>query len=563
MRKGCAAKRKAAKLALCQARRYGRITRMISAKPVVQELVALMLEHGVTRAVLCPGSRNSPIVATLAEQQEVECRSVTDERSAGFVALGWAQQAQAPVAVVVTSGSAVLNLHPAVAEAFYRKTPLLVISADRPAAWIGQNDGQTLPQPGIFNTLVRFSAQVPEDDAWHANRLINEALLELRHRSGGPVHLNLPLSEPFFGMVEAELPPVRVIQRTEATRMNADEEEALLDEIAVLPRRMILLGQQEMPSPLLAKLAAEKQFAVVGEHIANAPFADCCRPDTLLGANPEADWSPDLLITCGGDVISKRLKKLLRSHPPKAHWHISADGEVVDSFGALTRVLEGDANEFWDLLEAFAEEGDEDYRSRWQSEPKPLPLDDDERSGMRWVGELMANLPEGSVLHLGNSSAVRYAQLFPLPAGVHKVLCNRGVNGIEGSVSTAAGYAMAEPERLHFLIIGDLSIFYDLNGLLQAQQCPNLRILLLNNQEGGIFGTLPGMPDCPHIRAPHGESIMGWCGCNVETRQVLVACHWPDALGTLLSPEPKPVLVEAFTFTDEDASILKEFYQNN
>ena len=225
---------------------------MISEKPVVQELVALMLAHGVTRAVLCPGSRNSPIVATLSGLPAVECRSVTDERSAGFVALGWAQQAQAPVAVVVTSGSAVLNLHPAVAEAYYRKTPLLIISADRPASWIGQNDGQTLPQPGVFNSLVRFCAQVPEEDAWHANRLINEALLELQHRSGGPVHLNIPLTEPFFGMVDAALPQVRVIRRTEATRMNADEEESLLEEAAALPRRLILLGQQQAPSPLLA-----------------------------------------------------------------------------------------------------------------------------------------------------------------------------------------------------------------------------------------------------------------------------------------------------------------------
>lgn len=533
---------------------------MISEKPVVQELVALMLAHGVTRAVLCPGSRNSPIVATLAEHPGIECRSVTDERSAGFVALGWAQQAQTPVAVVVTSGSAVLNLHPAVAEAFYRKTPLLVISADRPAAWIGQNDGQTLPQPGVFNTLARFSAQVPEDDAWHANRLINEALLELRHHSGGPVHLNLPLSEPFFGMANEELPPARVIQRTEATRMNADEEEALLDEIAVLPRRLILLGQQEMPSPLLAKLAAEKQFAVVGEHIANAPFADCNCPDTLLSATPDAAWSPDLLITCGGDVISKRLKKLLRTHPPKSHWHISADGEVVDSFGALTRVLEGDADEFWDLIEAFAEEGDADYRSRWQSAPIPLP--DHEYSGMKFVGGLLARLPEGSVLHLGNSSAVRYAQLFPLPLGI-RVTCNRGVNGIEGSVSTAAGYAMAEPERLHFLIIGDLSMFYDLNGLLQAQQCPNLRILLLNNNEGGIFHILPGMSDCPAIRAPHSESIMGWAGSLFECAQVSCASHWPQALELLLSDKTKPVLVEAYTEAGQDAAILKEFYKNN
>ncbi len=331
---------------------------MVSEKAVVQELVALMLAHGVTRAVLCPGSRNSPIVATLAEQPKMECRSVTDERSAGFVALGWAQQAQAPVAVVVTSGSAVLNLHPAVAEAFYRKAPLLVISADRPAAWVGQNDGQTIPQPGVFNSLARYSAQVPEDDAWHANRVINEALLELRHRGGGPVQLNIPLTEPFFGMQDEALPPVRVIQRTEAARMGADEEEALLEEAAALPRRLILLGQQPAASPLLAKLAEDKQFTIVGEHIANAPFADCCRPDTIIGATPGEEWSPDLLITCGGDVISKRFKRLLRTHPPKAHWHISPDGEVVDSFCSLTRVLEGEPEEFWELLLAFAEEGD-------------------------------------------------------------------------------------------------------------------------------------------------------------------------------------------------------------
>lgn len=534
---------------------------MISEKPVIQELAALMLAHRVTRVVLCPGSRNAPIVATLSAQSGIEYRSVIDERSAGFVALGWAQQTHAPVAVVVTSGSAVLNLHPAVAEAFYRKTPLLIISADRPAAWIGQNDGQTLPQPDVFNNLVRYSADIPDNDLWHANRLINEALLELQHRGGGPVHLNIPLSEPLFGMSCAELPHARVIRRTEAARMNADEEEKLLEEAATLPRRLILLGQQDAPSPLLAQLAEKKQFALVGEHTANAPFADCHRPDTLLGADPEADWSPDLLITCGGDIISKRMKKLLRTHPPRAHWHISTSGEVADTFCALTRVLEGEADEFWELLEAFAEEGDEKYRKRWQAPPATLP--EHPYSGMKLLGDLIQHLPDNSILHLGNSSAVRYAQLFPLPSGVQKVLCNRGVNGIEGSVSTTAGYALAEPDKWHYLIIGDLSIFYDLNGLLIAQQCPNLRILLLNNQEGGIFGTLPGMPDCPLIRAPHTESIMGWGGSSFRCEKVTSETDWADALALLLSPAPGPVLIEACTQTGQDASILKEFYQHH
>jgi 2-succinyl-5-enolpyruvyl-6-hydroxy-3-cyclohexene-1-carboxylate synthase len=174
----------------------------------------------------------------------------------------------------------------------------------------------------------------------------------------------------------------------------------------------------------------------------------------------------------------------------------------------------------------------------------------------------LQKLPAGSTLHLGNSSAVRYAQLFPLPEGIH-VECNRGVNGIEGSVSTAAGHALAEPERLHFLIIGDLSIFYDLNGLLMAQQCPNLRILLLNNQEGGIFGTLPGMPDCSAIRAPHAESIAGWCGSQFHRKQVTNATEWSAALNLLLAPGNAPVLVECITSTAQDAAILKEFYNKH
>ena len=195
----------------------------ISSTPSIRDLVSLMRAHGVTRCVTCPGSRNSPIVATLAALEDFELRGATDERSAGFVACGWAAQAQAPVAVCVTSGSALLNLHPAVAEAYYRHLPLLVISADRPECWIGQQDGQTLPQPGVFGTLCRASVQIPEaaSEQLHRNRLLNEALLELRHRAGGPVHINLPLSEPLFATTAEPLPEVRVIRRTELARMDA------------------------------------------------------------------------------------------------------------------------------------------------------------------------------------------------------------------------------------------------------------------------------------------------------------------------------------------------------
>lgn len=533
-----------------------------SSKEVVRELTALMRAHGVTRCVLCPGSRNAPICATLSACEDFECRNVTDERSAGFVALGWIAQAQAPVAVCVTSGSAVLNLHPAVAEAAYRKLPLLVISADRPAEWIGQQDGQTIPQPHVFAPLSRMSAALPEYDpeGWYTNRLINEALLELTHRGGGPVHINVPLCEPLFGTTDEPLPMPRMIRRTELAHMTADEEQELLEITAVLPRRLILMGQMAKAPYFPAELMEDHGFALVGEHLSNCDVADCTRPDTLIG--PDSDYpdipSPDLLITMGGDVISKRIKRMLRQNPPTEHWHLSEDGEVCDTFCCLTRVIEGDVSELLELLGAFAEEGDESYRRLWLTPPAEFRAP---YSGMRLVGDLMAELPSPSVLHLGNSSAVRYSRLFPLDKGV-QVECNRGVNGIEGSLSTALGFATGD-ERLQFIIIGDLSFFYDMNALWLNGIGNNVRILLLNNGCGGIFSTI-GTPDIDCVNAPHNATAEAWATSRgFSYHCVTNTDEWSAALQALLSDSPAPVFVEAYTDSAADAEILKKFYNEH
>lgn len=528
----------------------------ISSTAAIRELAALMRAHGVTRCVACPGSRNSPIVATLAALQDFELRGATDERSAGFVACGWAAQAQAPVAVCVTSGSALLNLHPAVAEATYRHLPLLVISADRPASWIGQQDGQTLPQPGVFGSLCRMSVQIPEDDSeqWYRNRLLNEALMELTHRAGGPVHINLPLSEPLFRTDASPLPEPRVIRRTELARMTADEETELLDTVEACPRRLILLGQLPQDAAIPPTLAAEKAFAIIGEHLCNTAIA-ITQPDSILGPQASADLSPDLLITYGGCIISKRLKALLRNNPPKEHWHISPDGEVVDTFCSLTRVIEGDPAELWELLSAFAEEGDESYAERWL---QPVPVPQFPYSGMQLVGDLIGAMPEDSVLHLANSSAVRFAQLYPLPEGV-QVECNRGVNGIEGSLSTAMGYAMGD-SRPQFFICGDLSFFYDMNALWLQGIPANVRILLINNGGGGIFDLIP-TPEHPLVNGAHHATAADWAqSCGFECLSVHNEHDWPAALAALTTPSDRPVLVEAFTDSATDAAFLKQFY---
>lgn len=532
--------------------------RQMSAKHELRELVALMMAHGVTRCVVSPGSRNAPIALTL-EAAGIECRAVVDERSAGFVALGWAAQAQAPVAVCVTSGSAVLNLHPAVAEAYYRGLPLLLLTADRPSAWIGQQDGQTLPQPGAFGGLVRGAFSLPEGDTdgWVVNRIINEALLELHHRGGGPVQLNIPLSEPLFDTTEEALPAPRVIRRTELATMTADDEDELLDIVAQLPRRMILVGQLPHAALIPPSLVTEKHFVTVGEQLSNTPLL-CSNPETLLSCGAEG-MAPDLLITVGGCIISKRLKQLLRSHPPKEHWHISRDGEVCDTFCALTRCIEGAADEIWELLAAFAEEGNEDYTARWAAVP---PTFEGPYCGMTAVGAALAALPEEAVLHLGNSSAVRYAQLFPLKEGI-QVECNRGVNGIEGSLSAALGFAGAD-ERLQLLICGDLSFFYDMNALWASPIRPNMRILLLNNGCGGIF-TAIGAPDSPLVNAPHNTTAEAWVRSRgFSYHAARNAMELAEGIAALMDRDAaEPRLLEVFTDAQTDADLLKQFYTHN
>ncbi len=556
----------------------------ISAFVSLQQLTSLMMAHGVTRAVLCPGSRNSPLVSTLAHLGEEVfcCRSAYDERSAGFLALGWAAQCQAPVAVIVTSGSALLNLHPAVAEAHYRQVSLLVISTDRPAAWIGQQDGQTLPQAGVFGGLVRQSIDLPADEItpsqetlWYRNRLINEALLALRPRSGCPVHLNIPLGEPLWESIEQPLPEQRVIRRHELYRMEEEDEKQLIAEARVLPRRMILLGQSSLPPQLYEELH-DKGFVIVGECLSNAHqhLAAIAQVDLILGARPDASWSPDLLITCGGHLVSKRFKQYLRRYAPRAHWHLSTDGALIDTFCCLTRCIEGEEQQLWDLLiEQLADmEGESlHYHAQWYQSDAQLSmpeLGDIGYSGLRLVAELLTQLPERATLHLANSLSVRLAQFFDLPRGV-QVECNRGTNGIEGSLSTAIGYAQGEPEVMNYLVIGDLSFFYDMNALSLTPLPANLRILLINNGGGGLFKAIPKRPVHPvsesYIVASHINEAGGWArSLGMGYHAVYGMDDWAVSLDALLTTESShALLIEAFTETEEDVAALNFYIANS
>ena len=549
---------------------------MYTDKKNILQLVALLKAHRIQKIVLCPGSRNIPIVQTLVNIPEFTCYPVTDERSAGFFALGLALNGGSPAAICCTSGTALLNIHPAVAEAFYQQVPLVVISADRPAAWIGRMDGQTLPQPGVFGSLVKKSVNLPEvqseEDEWYCNRLINEALMELDHHGKGPVHINVPISEPFFKLPVTELPEARVITRYQGLNVYNKDYQPLIDRLNRYQRRMVVVGQMNLIYLFDKKYTKMlyKHFAWFTENISNQtiPGMPIRNIEPLLcSMNFEAQQKmrPELLITYGGHIISKRLKKFLRRHPPVEHWHVATDGQVADLFGSLTTVIEMDPFEFLEKIASLLDNRVPGYPRVWENYCNTIPEPGFAYSEMSVVGALVKALPESCALHLANSSVVRYAQLYSIPSTI-EVCCNRGTSGIEGSLSTAVGYAAAS-DKLNFIAIGDLSFFYDMNALWNVNVRPNLRILLLNNGGGEIFHTLPGldMSGTSHkfIAAVHKTSAKGWAEergflyMKVEDGDELT-----EAMKTFTQPEEmeQPVLLEVFTNKNKDARMLKNYY---
>lgn len=551
---------------------------MYTDKKSILQLAALLKAHGIRKIVLCPGSRNIPIVQTLANIPDFTCYPMTDERSAGFFALGLALHGGTPAAVCCTSGTALLNLHPAVAEAFYQQVPLVVISADRPAAWIGQMDGQTLPQPGVFGSLVKKSVDLPEVDSeeseWYCNRLINEALLELNHHGKGPVHINVPISEPFFKLPVTELPEVRVITRYQGLSVYDKDYQPLIDRLNRYQRRMAVVGQMNLIY-LFDKRYTKmlyKHFAWFTENISNqtVPGVPIRNIEPLLCSmnfETQQKMRPELLITYGGHIISKRLKKFLRRHPPVEHWHIAPDGEVVDLYGSLTTVIEMDPFEFLEKIAPMMENRTPEYPRQWEALSKAIPQAQFDYSEMSAIGAVIKNLPAPCSLHLANSSVVRYAQLFDIPANV-EILSNRGTNGIEGSLSTALGYATAS-DKLNYLFIGDLSFFYDMNALWNSNYGANIRILLLNNEGGEIFHALPGLELHENARrfvtATHCTTAKAWA----EDRGFeYLSAHNGEELNaavtvfTQASVTNRPILLEVFTDKNLDIEMLKEYYHN-
>jgi 2-succinyl-5-enolpyruvyl-6-hydroxy-3-cyclohexene-1-carboxylate synthase len=544
--------------------------------PLAQSIIQICLEKGITNIIISPGSRNAPLTIGFVSNPAFQCYSIADERCAAFFALGIAQQTHQPTALVCTSGSALLNYYPAFAEAFYSQIPLIVISADRPQSKIDIGDGQTIRQENVYSNHSLYNANLHEDVSLENDKKINEAIDTAKIQKG-PVHINAPFEEPLYETV-SELTVTPIIN----TYVKGNQSEAIADIANMVTdwnkstRKMVLVGVNEphtINQKIIERLANEESVVVLTETTSNLHHPSFVNSiDTLITpftATDFEDFQPEILITFGGMIVSKRIKAFLRKYKPKQHWHIDTL-RAYDTFGASPSHIKTNPNDFFEAFLPQTESIESDYFSkiekindlrkvRAQEYLGKIPFSD-----FKVFEKVIESLPKNSQLQISNSSAIRYAQLIDIDSSID-VFCNRGTSGIDGSTSTAIGAAVGNPKPAVF-ITGDISFLYDSNALWNSYIPNDFKIIIVNNGGGGIFRILPGHQEKPvfntffetshHLTAEYmaGMFKMNYIKADDENTLQL-------GLKTLYNTKGAPAILEIFTPTIENDKILLQFFK--
>ena len=547
---------------------------MYSNKENINILTALLVKFGVKHIVTCPGSRNAPLVHNFSECPDITCHPVTDERSAGFIALGMTQSLMQPVAVCVTSGSALLNVLPATAEATYQHSGIIVISADRPAAWIDQLDGQTLPQPGALGCFVGKCVTLPEphDDTerWHCNRLINEAMLAYYQPAHPSVHINVPVSEPLFEFSVAKLPDERMVMS--ASWSDDRAKDFFIRKLAEAKRPMFVIGQTQrysLPDDYLHELS--QHFVILSEPISGGDLPQSFTDQMLYAIEKHpAAYRPDFVMFLGGHTVSKRLRQFLRSLDDKAvQIVVSPDCELRDISQHTEYIIVGSMSDVVSDINGYLNHRARPsaFYNKWQAlrndiatRHKAFCPEYSQMLAVKIFEETIGSNDDTEVYY-ANSMSVRLAALY----APHFCGCNRGLNGIEGSLSVAAGASLTTEENV-YCVIGDLSFFYDENALWQQELGGNLRIMLLNNGQGGIFRNLRGLDKSPVrdslVSARHTATAEGICQqFGVKYLKATDDKSLQKGIASLCAVKSEhPVLLEVMTDIDIDEKEFKRYY---
>lgn len=477
-----------------------------SKKLNVQLIAEVFKEFGIEHIVLSPGSRNGALATHFSHHPAFKTYSIVDERSAGFVALGMAQQLRKPVVVCSTSGSAVANYYPAVTEAFYQNIPLIVLTADRPEHLIDNFDGQTIRQKDFFQQHSYFNSQIPEDETTEGltqnlQRIKNS--VQACFQNSGPVHINMPFDEPLYDFSEEiGIQFDKIKKNLEKPINNKFDYEELAKKWSNSGKKFVLVGLQypdEELNRLMTKLGEDDSVVIFTETTSNLHSSRFFNKiDSVIYSLNESeleDLKPKILLTVGQNVVSKKIKVFLRNHPPKEHWHLD-EHWFPDTFQCLTQKIESAPLPFLKEFLPEIQKVDSDYFSRWNTIRKEKEKKQKEfaknakYSDFKVFETLIHSYPKELQIQYGNSSVIRYAQLFDHNSN-NEVFCNRGTSGIDGITSTAAGASMVNGKQT-LLITGDIALFYDSNGLWNPYLTNNLLIIVINNGGGNIFKIIPG-----------------------------------------------------------------------
>ncbi|GAA4114816.1 2-succinyl-5-enolpyruvyl-6-hydroxy-3-cyclohexene- 1-carboxylic-acid synthase [Aquimarina addita] len=569
--------------------------RLYSKIPLSQTLVALCEAKGIHHIVISPGSRNAPLTIGFSEHPDMQCYSIVDERCAAFFALGIAQQLHQPVAIVCTSGSALLNYYPAISEAFYSDIPIVVLSADRPIERIDIGDGQTIRQKNVFENHILYSANlysemVPqstiEDDKvrqkQHESQKHNEREINLALNTAieqkGPVHINVPFYEPLYDKVEVPtvVPkniPVEYIEH----RISDKLYDSMIAEWNQATRKIILIGvnfPETIDQKWVDELALDPSVLVLTETTSNihhSTHINCI--DQLISPLSDTAFDklqPDILLTLGGMVVSKRIKSFLRKYRPVTHWHID-EKKAYDTYFCLTEHIKMKPNSFFSEFLPNTKKINTNYKTNWievRDQRRVMHTQYVETIGftdLKAFEIIFGLIPDHQSIQLSNSSTVRYAQLFSLNA-TFRVFCNRGTSGIDGSTSTAIGAAVASglPTTL---ITGDLSFFYDSNGLWNDHIPSNFKIIVINNRGGGIFRILPGKEESEkfstYFETKHALTAIQLCEMyGIKYTAAENEEQVKMAITALYSDSNSPQLVEIFTPRKDNDSVLIDYFKH-
>lgn len=554
---------------------------MFSEKRNVLQLVSLLKSHKIAHYVVSPGSRHSSIVISMEEDPFFKLYSVVDERSASFFAIGLMQRLCEPVGIICTSGTASANYCSAINESLYQELPLLVITADREEALRDQHEDQMIRQSNMYVNVAKFVANLPlvnsETDAWFNNRLINEAILELNHHGLGPVQINIPIPSHLDSFSTEHLPQERKISRFDLDSVDWLNISQRLKGKKIL----VVCGEGFVPTKKQLndlELFADKFDAV----ILSDKMSNCHTKNSIentfailqaLSGKDLTEIAPDIIISIRANFsFNPELKGLVKNLRTKGYkiqnWFIHPCGRVVDPYqGLLTDIFEMDEFTFFrNVASQNIDEKEEcDYSESWKVISESIEEPKFEFGHLNAVGEFLKRIPRNSVLHLANSNSVRMAQLYDLEPSI-EVHCNRGADGIDGCMSSAIGCA-SDGVRLNYLMIGDLTFFYDMNALWNPQVGKNIRILLDNNGGGAIMH-MPKRPDFAaallpkYLTAHHNASAKAWAEDRgfkyYSARNAEELQNGIDAL-TDVNVEG-PILLEVFTNLFDDVKCLKEYY---